>query len=225
MLLFHDQVFGAIHKLLHFMSRISPQQINHILTIFIDLFNCFLCKFFPPFFLMTITFTRFNSQYCVQKKDSLSRPLSKVSMQWIWWLECNLIIIFKGFVNIFQAWWHFNTFIYWKTHSHRFTGLDIWVLTANYNFYIFKTWLFVSIKNLVLGRETYLALIIIFFLHIIVKSFESWTLNVSLQRNFPVSKLILERFKSFEYIFTSILIFRSLMTNFFFFIWFFRGND
>jgi hypothetical protein len=146
-------------------------------------------------------------------------------MQRIWWFECNLIIIFKGFVNIFQAWWHFNAFIYRKTHSHCFTGLYIRILTANHNFYIFKTWLFVSIKNLVLGRETYLALIIIFFLHIIVESFESWTLNVSLQRNFPVSKLILERFKSFEYIFTSILIFWSLITNFFFFFWFFRGND
>jgi len=119
-------------------------------------------------------------------------------MNRIWCSKFNVWVIIKCLIDLFQAWRHFDTFIDWKAHAHRFTLFNIRILAKNNNLDILDGGIPVDTKDLIWRWEA--SFVFIFFLNEAVKHFETCTIHLHLQWLFPVTNCINECVEAFKWV-------------------------
>ena len=147
-------------------------------------------------------------------------------MNRIWCSKFNVWVIVKCLIDLFQAWRYFNTLIDWKAHAHRFALFNIRILSKNNYLDILNRGVIVSTKDLVCRWVA--SFILVFFLHKIVKHFETCTIHLHFHWLFPITQHVNKWVETFKWVFFRIEFLGDFcrLLNFrcfrFFFFLFFR---
>ena len=48
--------------------------------------------------------------------------------------EVDIWVVFKRFVDVYQAWWYFDPSVHAETHAHSLAFFDVRVLTDDHHF-------------------------------------------------------------------------------------------
>ena len=196
----YHKIFGGIDKLRYLMCFLSPKQIDHMVTVLVNLSDSLSRKIFPSFLLMTVGLARSNSKDCVQQEHSLFSPKGQVTVNFFFLghLKVYRQVVVQCFVDIHKTWWSLDALIDTKAHSHSFSFLDIGILSKHHNFDIFEIGLLESIKDQVARRVARVSFGIIFLLNKVIKCFEARAACLFLQRLFPIAQTVNKLIKGFK---------------------------